>query len=351
MWIYLLNYISLPIYKLFIKDKKKYVILVTTQMFLILAFRAENIGYDLGNYRTYYEYYKTLPFSEIISSFNILGKANMIYGQESGYVLLNWIIGKLGFSFHSYLVIHALLCMISTGVFIYRYSENPALSFALFISLGEFEFFFGILRQALGTAIFLWAVPALERREFKKYFIIIFVAFLFHSSLMIALPLYFLPLIKLRRSHYIGIMAGSICLCFLTPFLYNWFIAKLFALMGRTTYTLKFEWNNMFLLMLIFAAFFCVMYDMNINNSLQWCYLMILPVQALTFYFSILSRSSIYTFFFFGYVITANIVENQKMSAEKIILKLIVYFAGGIFYIYSLPKGVTIPYISIFDKI
>lgn len=351
MWVYFFNYISLPIYRLFIKDKKKYVILVTLQMFIILALRAENLGYDLGNYAVYYGYYKTLSFFKIIKSFNLLGKANLSwYGQESGYVLFNWIIGKMGFSFHSYLVIHAFVCMVSIGVFIYRYSENPALSFSLFLTLGEFEFFFGILRQALGLAVFLWAVPALKERNPKKYFILSILAYLCHSSFMIVVPLYFLANIKIKSVHYIVIFIGSFCLIFLTPFLYNNFISKIFVMFGRTYYSLTYEWNNMFLLMLVFAVFFYFLKGDYLDGTLQWGYLMILPIQAMTFYFSILSRIAMFTFFCFAFVLTANVVEHQKERSNRFLLKFVFYVIGYGFYVYALKNGVTVPYNSIFDK-
>ena len=60
MAIYLLNFISIPIYDLLIKNKKKLVLIVSLQLFLILALRADTLGVDLDNYKQFYEFYKTI---------------------------------------------------------------------------------------------------------------------------------------------------------------------------------------------------------------------------------------------------------------------------------------------------
>ena len=155
MAIFLLNYISIPIYDLLIKKKRAVLLLVTLQMFLILALRADTLGVDLVDYKIFYEHYQTMTFGEIIRGFRPIGGSAHVYGVDSGYVLFNWIIGKLGFSFHSFLVIYAGLVLSSVALFIDRYCEDVGVALATFVSIGGFVSLFGILRQSLALAIFL----------------------------------------------------------------------------------------------------------------------------------------------------------------------------------------------------
>jgi len=51
MWIYLLVYLSIPIWnRVFKKNRIAFIAVVATEMFLILALRAPTLGVDLNNY-------------------------------------------------------------------------------------------------------------------------------------------------------------------------------------------------------------------------------------------------------------------------------------------------------------
>lgn len=354
MLIYVLNYISVPLYGFLLKNRKRLVILLSLQMFLILAFRADNLGVDLENYKTYFNYYKELSFSEIMSSFSIIGRARLGYELEWGYVFLNWIVGKLGFDFHMFLVVCAAICMQSMGMFIYRYSKKPTISFLLFISLGGFSYFFGILRQSLGLAVFLFAIPALKERRFWRYVFLIGIASLFHGTLLITLVLYFFSNINLKKSYYVGIIFASIGVVVITPLLYKYVFSGLFAILRMSEYPInEFQWNNMFLIMILFMVFI-MLFDRTKdqeNKMLNWGISFALPTQAIGFYIPIMSRFSIGVWLTFSYVVLANVTENMPMTINsKKIFKITMFGVMLLFMMYQFTgESAIIPYRSVFN--
>lgn len=67
------------------------------------------------------------------------------------------------------------------------------------------------IRAGLSYAIILWAVQYIAKRDWKRYFFWVFIAYLFHQSALIAIPLYFLCLMKIKKSHIVaGIVVAFI---------------------------------------------------------------------------------------------------------------------------------------------
>ena len=347
MAIYLLNFISIPIYDLLIKNKKRLVFIIALQMFLILSLRADTLGVDLDNYKQFYEFYQTLSFGEVMRGFRLIGGSTHDLGVESGYVLLNWVVGRLGFSFHSFLVFYAAIVVGSVSLFIYRYCENAALGFATFISLGAFVSFFGILRQSLALAIFLLAIPALERRKPIRFFLIVIIAGLFHQSLFIAAVLYFVVKLKANKALYVIFIGASLALTVITPVLYNNVVFPIIVKLGRYYYLNDFEWNNMFAVMMVLAVFFMFFFKNREreDNSMQCGFLMSLPLQALAFYLPIFSRLSGAVFFNFVCVLLPNTLSRIENRNQRFQANTVAYIGLLAFYLYTMIDSVLVPYV------
>lgn len=67
------------------------------------------------------------------------------------------------------------------------------------------------IRAGLSYAIILWAVQYITKRDWKRYFLWVFIAYQFHHSALLAVPLYFLCLLKLKKIHiFLGIVVAFI---------------------------------------------------------------------------------------------------------------------------------------------
>lgn len=348
MAIFLLNYISIPIYDLLIKKKRAILLLVTLQMFLILALRADTLGVDLVDYKVFYEHYSTMSFGEIIRGFRPIGGSTHVYGLDSGYVLFNWIIGKLGFSFHSFLVVYAAVVLTSVAVFIDRYCKDVAIALATFVSLGGFVAMFGILRQSLALAIFLMAMPALVNRKFWRFALIVGIAGLFHQTFYIALLLYPLSKLKANRTLFATVMIASAALLVLIPTLYDNVIFPIFVKLGRYYYIEGFMWNNFFLLLVGLAVLIMLFFrrEHKSDNAMLCGFLMTLPFQTIAFYVPVFSRLAGAVFINFACPLIAGMVSSFETRSQRVQAKTVAYVGLLLFHVYALiVDGVLLPYV------
>lgn len=325
MGIYLFNILSIPIYRFLIKDRKCFIILVSVQMFAIMALRDITIGYDLKNYANGFQYISTLSFTEVLSKLRVIQTADLIYhySYESGYVILNWIVAKLGCSFHTLLVLLAAFNMLSFGVLIYRYSKMPWLSFVLLSGLNMYEYAFGILRQSLAVSIVLWTIPYILKKKRLKACLIILLAFSVHRTSILFFALLFFvekPITRKVFRNQILCWAG---LLLITPVLYEKVLSKILILLGKSKYIdVDFRLNNQILLMVGIVVILYLFVDFNHFAARQermilWGYLLSIPLEILGMCNDSFARSIEYYYIFVILLIPAVISTYQfQANAE-----------------------------------
>lgn len=89
-------------------------------------------------------------------------------------------------------------------------NEQLVLGFVIFCSSYMFYFMNG-MRQGAAVAVFLFASYFIVERKFWKYLFWLIIAAGFHISILIVLPLYWLPHLKIKNSVYIG----AICIAYI----------------------------------------------------------------------------------------------------------------------------------------
>ncbi len=356
MAIYILCFLTLPIYDALIRDKKKLVTVVTVQLFLILALRDPTLGVDLVNYSGGYNFISSLGLTDLLSRLRLISSAELVfpYEYESGYVLLNWILGKLGVSFHLFLILHAAFCMTSFGVFIYRYSKLPWLSFSMLIAFSYFEYSFGILRQLLAISILLWAVPFIEKKKPIRFFLIVFLAFLFHRTAIVFAVMYLVRYIKVTRIVYLVNAAVWAILIVVTPFLFNVVLKRILLLLGKQSYTgISFEWSNMTTLLLLFAALAFFTLDFGAmkekrNSIFCWGFLLMMPFQILAMSNEVFGRMILY-YMVFGIALIPNILYDYKKNRTlSEIGKYALWLFLFVFTVYQFYDSPIVPYVNLF---
>lgn len=361
MLIYILNFLSIPIYALFIKNRKHFVTLMTVQLFLILAFRAPTLGVDLPNYSGGYDFISTLSFGQMLSRLRLLSTADLyyLYSYESGYVFINWIISFFKADFHWFLVCHAAFCMISFGIFIYRYSDCPWLSFCLFTALGFYIYAFGILRQMLAIAILLYSIPSIIDRKAGRFFLIVLAAFTVHRVSIIFIPLYFVAGLKADRRR-MGLVGLGVVLFFLmSNIIYDRLVIPILNLIGKSGYIKisEFELNKQIIIMLI--IFICIYFfanfkemfpkdGINKNNIFFWGYIVSIAVELIGLYNEVVARA-VDVYFIMAIILIPNILENYPELKVKNISKVMIYAISFVFMIYQLSNSAIVPYVSIYE--
>ena len=131
------------------------------------------------------------------------------YGSEFGYgtfcALLTYITSnRYIFIFIATMVIYVLLIQS-----LRRYVDNAPFAVVMFMGLWFF-FTFTYLRQVMGAAIVWLSVEYIIKRDLKRFLLIWFIAFSFHNSAIVFLPLYFMPFRKFTPKQVIVLMAVAL---------------------------------------------------------------------------------------------------------------------------------------------
>ncbi|MDE4776821.1 EpsG family protein [Klebsiella pneumoniae] len=129
---------------------------------------------------------------------------------EPGFVFLIKLYQFIGFTNYAYFFFGVAIIfnylVIST---IFKLSPNPLISVLSLLTFSTIYFFhFNVIRASLALAVFLYSVPYILERKYKKAYVIIAISVLFHISGLIFL---FIPLAyKYLRKKPLLVTFGSI---------------------------------------------------------------------------------------------------------------------------------------------
>ena len=192
-------YIFFYVFALFIEESKpktKHLVLMITCVVLAL----------MAGYRDIYRWPDTLgyvmSFTDHTHSISEWTSADKPFGySEYGFYFLGVVFKSFSSSVAGYLLFIAGI----TFVFLYkdfkRYCYYPIFGVCAYVSRFYLARNFIQIRAGLSYAIILWAVQYITKRDWKRYFFWVFIAYLFHTSAIIAVPLYFLCMIKIKKWH------------------------------------------------------------------------------------------------------------------------------------------------------
>jgi hypothetical protein len=162
-------------------ESRFFLLIAFSSMVLVAGMRDRTVGTDTGSYVRYFNDMRT--FADVVVT---SGKM-----WEYGFWLLTWLLHFISDQYVVYLFAIALIVVGCYQWSIVAYSENIGISFFVFITMGFYTFFFNGARQGIACAIYALAIGPLLERNFKKYLAYVLLAFLFHKSAIILLPVYF----------------------------------------------------------------------------------------------------------------------------------------------------------------
>jgi hypothetical protein len=184
--------------------------LAFTSMVLTAGLRDRTVGTDTGAYVRYFADVRTL--ADVATVGREMG--------EYGFWILTWL-GH--FVSNEYVVFLFAVALIVVGCYqrvITAYSVNIGISFFVFITMGFYTNFFNTTRQGIACAVYALAIGPILERNFKKYIMYVLLAFLFHKSAIVLLPMYFVfSKTSTVKNSTIILLAGCILV-----FFFEWFI-------------------------------------------------------------------------------------------------------------------------------
>lgn len=130
--------------------------------------------------------------------------------SEKGF----WAIGLITKLFTEDYQIYLCIVSLITFLFLFKdlklYSLYPLIGLCTYISRFYYGRNFMQIRAGVCYAILLLGIKYLQEKDWKKYFLIVFIAWLFHRSAIVAIPLYFIyTFIKIKPWHIIIALIGA----------------------------------------------------------------------------------------------------------------------------------------------
>lgn len=171
------------------KLNKIYCVLVTIILILLSGLRSYQMGQDPKTYKFLFEYFKQFSVKEII----------LMNHTEKGYVILENIIGGIFGGFQWHMIIIAIIYTVPIAILVKRYSQNPWISFFVFLGFGFFTDSLTALRQTVAVGLTVLAFLCIRNKKLIKYFILVFIASTFHIDALAFIPIYWFRKVKFNN--------------------------------------------------------------------------------------------------------------------------------------------------------
>jgi hypothetical protein len=187
------------------KNRKLYVFLIGSMVFLISALRSDHVGTDIPGYISTFRVINIASFADILTK-----------DKDQGFYILIKLLSFINKDPHFYLAVIAAIFAISISWFIYRYSSEPAFSFFALLPLNFFYFSMTGLRQTLAMSVLLFAFPYILNRKPLQFFLIIILASTFHKTAVLFSLAYLGNYFKLNYKSVVAM----IC-CFVAAYVFR----------------------------------------------------------------------------------------------------------------------------------
>lgn len=168
------------------KIEREILFFFITIIFICVSGFRFDVGADFASYYNNFDYYAT-------------DSLNIFENNEIGIRVIARISRKIGNSPQIYIFLCAAITIIMFMITIKKYSEVAVMSLMLYIFLGMFLGSFNAMRQYLAVAIVFFSIKYILESNWKLWVISIAIAFLFHTSAIFMLPIYWLVRMKNRR--------------------------------------------------------------------------------------------------------------------------------------------------------
>ncbi|MGF1853491.1 EpsG family protein [Vibrio satsumensis] len=169
----------------------------------LLGLRSIYVGVDTNEYYWIYSLSSNNPAHEYIETL------------EPSFILINKMFSLFSEDASIMILFISVFVMLSVSIFIYRYSNCLFLAWLGFLSFGQFFAFHNVMRQSLAVAIVLFSVKYILNRNFLAFLLILLLAFSFHYSAIVFLPVYFFNQLKFSSYKFIFLWLCSI------PFIFS----------------------------------------------------------------------------------------------------------------------------------
>ena len=197
------------------RNKLIFVLIACTQWVLISGLRADSVGDDTKNYMLFFDRHGSLSWSTIfngLKNYITTGKMSVAsyMDVEPLFIVFNKCVSVFTTNHIIYKFLIAIIFMSSLGLYIYRYSKDPCLSFILYGALFFNMFSLTGYRQVLSVSLILFGFRFIKERKLFPFLCILFFAYFLHRTTLIFILLYIFADKKITPIYVIAILVGLI---------------------------------------------------------------------------------------------------------------------------------------------
>ena len=211
MFIYLLwFFISVIICYVTVKMERKRQNTVVALYLLALGVFV-GLGDMLGGYDRYIygELYDDMADFNRTGGNPWLSNSFAFYGSEFGYGTFCALLSYITSNRYIYIFIVTIIIYLLLIRSLAKYVDNAPFAVVMFMGLWFF-FTFTYLRQVMGATIAWLAFEYIIKRDWKRFLLVWFIAYSFHNSAIVFLPMYFVPVRKFSRQQILVFMAAAL---------------------------------------------------------------------------------------------------------------------------------------------
>lgn len=248
------------------RNKKFFCAIASIQWIILSGVRHYSVGTDTLAYRMSFDDAAYTTWSLIIERLLALLTLDLSF-KDPGYYFFEKIFQIFSNDYQLFLIAIALIFTVPLGIWIYKNSSEPLLSFLIYSCL--FASFFAITghRQTIATAlVVLMGYQFIKDRKFISFLMLVAIAVTIHKSAICFLPFYFIANKKITKP-YIAIVGILITVLFV---LRNQVMFLLGTIMGYEQYIEQYEgagtWTFTALLIMVALVSIIKFRMMEIHN-------------------------------------------------------------------------------------
>ncbi len=181
------------------------IILLGLLLVLFAGMRNASVGTDTGGYASSFT-------GRII---NRQYQIDLNISTEKGFIFLQYLSALFSTKYYILLFFIALISVYFQLKAIYEISDLPAISVFVLISFNIYLYMFNGARQGIALSIYLYALKFIIEKKFWKYVFWIFIAYLFHRTVLFLLPFYLILKIKFSFKLVLILTLSTIILVFM----------------------------------------------------------------------------------------------------------------------------------------
>lgn len=230
-------------------------------------------------------------------------------------------------------------------IVIYRHTDKLLLAILFFVFLGCWHNSFNAVRQCMAASIAFCGFQYARDKKLAKYILIIFLAFLFHRSAIIMLPLYFLINIDIKFKNILFLIAATVVVLLS----YESIMPMIGTLTDQVySETNTYIWGSVNVLRIMVACAPAIMFLIlrwgKVNSQEEKQYINILVFHAVLMVMSsqsaYLARSGLYSSFYCAIAIPEMLKKISKPNRKFVTgFMLLMYFA---FWFYEISSSSTL---------